>query len=66
MWTSVQAAKQTNVTQMLCVQTLKGRMFADAKKDIAEVVKPAQVRKVCDFKIFSKIRIMKCYVRYLF
>ena len=39
MWTSVQAAKQTNVTQILCVQTLKGRMFADAKKDMSEVVK---------------------------
>ena len=42
--------KQTNVTQMLCVRTLKGRTFADAKKDMSEVVKTAQVRKVYDFR----------------
>ena len=56
----MQAVKQTNVTQMLCVRTLKGLMFADAKKDMSEVVKPAQVRKV--------YRIMNCSydVRYLF
>ena len=62
----MQAAKQTNVTQMPCVRTLKGRTFADAKKDMSEVVKTAQVRKVYDYKIFSKIRIVKCYMRYLF
>lgn len=58
----MQAAKQTIVIQMLCVRTLKGRTFADARKDMSEVVKTAQVRKVYDFKIFS--RIMKCYLRY--
>lgn len=62
----MKAAEQTNVTQMLCVRTLKGRTFADAKKVMSEVVKTVQVREVYDFKIFSKIKIMKCYVRYLF
>ena len=63
MWMSVQTAKQTIVTQTLCVRTLKGRTFADAKKDMLEVVKFVQVRKVYDFKIFrSKSRIMICYL----
>ena len=62
----MKAAEQTNVTQMLCVRTLKGRTFADAKKVMSEVVKTVQVREVYDFKIFSKIKIMKYYVRYLF
>lgn len=62
----MKAAEQTNVTQMLCVRTLKGRTFVDAKKVMSEVVKTVQVREVYDFKIFSKIKIMKCYVRYLF
>ena len=45
MWTSVQVTKRTNVTQMLCVRTLKGRTFVDAKKDMLEMVKTAQVKK---------------------
>lgn len=62
----MKAAEQTNVTQMQCVRTLKGRTFVDAKKVMSVVVKTVQVREVYDFKIFSKIKIMKCYVRYLF
>lgn len=49
--TSVEVAKQTNVTRLLCVRTLKGRTFADAKKDMSEVVKTAQVRHVYDCKV---------------
>lgn len=59
----MQVAKRTNVTQMLCVRTLTGRTFADAKKDMPEMVKTAQVNNVYDFKIFSKRRIRKSYLR---
>ena len=62
----MQAAKKTNVIQMLCVRTLKGRTFADATKDMSEVVKTAQVRNVYHFKTFSKSKIIKCYLRSLF
>ena len=50
----MQAAKQKNVTQMLCVQTLKGRTFADAKRDMSEVVKIAQARKCMISKYLAR------------